>query len=158
MPTTTRQLAKIAKVAEQTVRNYTREYAELLSPQARGDVGPRLFSDEDVRIFCSIATLRKEGVPTAEVVERIQRGDVYIDLATPTPHQTTPNAPQATQTAPEAPQALMLVRSDLQRQINEIKRTQATLMTAYLLWGGLWGVVVGLAIAALYSWILYLSP
>lgn len=153
MPTTTRQLAKIAAISEQTVRNYTRDYAELLSPQARGDAGARLFSDEDVRVFCAIATLRKEGVPPAEVIRRINGGDTFIDVK---PQQTTPNEPQATQAALDAPQMLMVVRSDLQRQINEIKHTQSVLVRGALLWGILLGAIGGLAFGAFVLWVLWL--
>lgn len=153
--TTTRQLAKLADVSEQTVRNYTRDFGELLSPQARGDAGPRLFSDEDVQIFCSIANLRKANVPPAEVIERIRRGDVYIE-ATPSPQQATPNEPKATPTSLEPPQALMLVRQDLQHQINEIKRNQAVLLRAAVLWGALWGATGALALAGFVLWVLWL--
>ncbi len=121
MPTTTRQLSKIAKVSEQTVRNYTRDFAELLSPQARGDVGSRLFTDKDVEVFCSIATLRREGVPPTEVIERIKRGDVYIETA---PQQTTPNEPQATPEPQDEPQAPIVLYGNLQRQIDALQRRQ----------------------------------
>jgi len=121
MPTTTRQLAKIADVAEQTVRNYTRDYAELLSPQARGDVGARLFSDEDVRVFCSIATLRKENVPPAEVIRRIQNGDTYIDAK---PQQATPNEPQGAQAASSAPQAIIISPRSIQTLVDVLRRSE----------------------------------
>lgn len=153
MPITTRQLSKIANVSEQTVRNYTRDYGELLSPQARGENGNRLFSDEDVQIFRSIADLRRQDVPPAEVIKRLRVGDIYIDAK---PHQATPNEPQATQTALDMPQMLFVVRSDLQRQINEIKRTQAVLVRAATLWGALLGAITALVLGAFVLWVLWL--
>lgn len=96
MPTTTRQLAKLTGISESTVRNYTRDYAELLSPQGRGDLGPRLFSDADVQILRTVAALRKEDVPRAEIIERLQSGDIFIDTA-PSPQQAATNGPQAPQ-------------------------------------------------------------
>lgn len=150
MLTTTRQLAKLAQVSEQTVRNYTREYGVLLSAQARGEAGTRLFDDEDISIFRSIVALRKEGVPPTEVIGRIRRGDIYIDHTTP--QQTT----QSPQTALEAPQALMLVRSDLQRQIDAIRRSQDVLLRVAVLWGMLWGAVAALAVGGFVLWLLWL--
>lgn len=154
MSVTTRELAKIADVAEQTVRNYSRDYAVLLSPKARGDLGSRLFDDEDVRVFCSIVALRKDGIPAAEIVKRIRGGDIFIDHTKP--QQTTPNTPQATQTALDAPQLLFVVRQDLQRQINEIKRTQAVLVRAAMLWGALLGAITALVLGAFVLWVLWL--
>jgi DNA-binding transcriptional MerR regulator len=143
-------MAEIAGVSEQTARNYTRTFAELLSPQARGETGPRLFNDEDVQIFCSIASMRRENIPPAEVIERIRRGDIYIDHTTP--QQTTQSPPQSPQTALEAPNALLLIQS----QIREIKATQATLLRAAALWGALLGSIVTLAAAGFVLWVLYL--
>lgn len=122
MPHTTAQITKLANVSPQTVRNYTREYGELLSPQARGETGPRLFNDEDTRIFCAIVDLRKAGVPAAEIIERIRRGDVVIDVAPQAPPHEATNSPQAPQIAQDGPQALMVLQRDLQRQIDAVQR------------------------------------
>lgn len=73
------QVAKRANITPQTVRNWSAEYADFLSPQARGEDGPRLFSDADVDTICTIAALRKSGVPPAEVSERLaDRDDVAV--------------------------------------------------------------------------------
>lgn len=157
-------MADIAGVSETTVRNYTKRFGELLSPRARGDLGPRLFNDEDIQIFCAIATLSNENLPRSEIIERIKAGDVFIDHTTP--QQATPGSTQhapSPQAALEAPQMLMLVRSDLQRQINEIKRTQRSLEAERAterhkdkLQGALWGAVAALALAGFVLWLLYL--
>lgn len=143
-------MAEIAGVSEQSVRNYSRTFAELLSPQARGETGARLFNDEDIQVFCSIANLRRENVPPAEVIARLKRGDVYID------HTTPHHAPQATQNALEASQTLFLVRNDLQRQIDALRGTQTVLLRVALLWGMLWGAVAALAVGAFVLWLLWL--
>lgn len=143
-------MADIAGVSEQSVRNYSRTFAELLSPQARGETGPRLFSDEDVQIFCSIATMRRENVPPAEVIERIRRGDVYID------HTTPQQATQSPQTHQEAPQASIVVYADLQRQIDTLRTRQDVLLRVAALWGALWGAVAALVAAGFVVWVLYL--
>lgn len=148
MPTTTRQLSKIANVAEQTVRNWTRDYSELFSPAARGGNGPRLFSDEDVQVFCAIASLRREGVPSAEVIERLQRGDIYIEA--------TPNSPQATPSPSDVPQAALVALSSVQARLDALERTQTTLLRAAALWGALLGGIAALAAGGFVLWALYL--
>ena len=151
MPISTRELSKTAQVSEQTIRNYTREYGALLSPAARGETSPRLFSDTDVQTLCTIAALRKANVPPAEVIERIRRGDVVIDT-TPSPQQATPSP----QDAHQAPQALALVRGDLQRQIDALRATQTVVLRAALLWGALLGAITALAGGAFVLWVLWL--
>lgn len=153
MPTTTRQLSKIADVSEQTVRNYTRDFGILLSPQARGDAGPRLFSDEDVQIFCSITNLRKQNVSPEEVVERLKRGDIVIDA---TPHQATPS-PQTAQEGQDAALLLPAVLSTMQAQIDAIQRSQETVQRYYLLWGVLLGAIGALVLAGFVVWVLWLT-
>lgn len=148
MPISTRELSKIAGVAEQTVRNWTREYGDLFSPPARGDNGPRLFSDEDVQVFCSIASLRRDGVPPAEIVERLSRGDVYIEA--------TPNSPQATPTPTDGPQAALVALSGVQARLDALERHQATLLRAAALWGALLGAIAALVVGSFVLWVLYL--
>jgi DNA-binding transcriptional MerR regulator len=153
MPLTIRQIAELAHVSEQTARNYTRWYGELLSPAARGRAGTRLFDDEDTRVFCAIADLRRENVPQAEIIERLRRGDVYVDVVG---HNTPQQEPQATPNAIEAPYALMLVRSDLQRQIGDLKRTQGHLLRVATLWGVVLGAIGAFVVAGFFIWVLYL--
>lgn len=148
MPATTRQVAKLAGIGDQTLRNWTDQYGELLSPLARGDSGPRLFNDEDVQVICSIATLRRDGIPPVEVIERLGRGDVYIE-ATPNSPQTTPSATQASQTALVAPSSVLA-------RLDALERTQRLLLRAAVLWGALWGAVAALALGGFVLWALYL--
>lgn len=151
MPTTTRQLAKLAGIAEQTVRNWSDDYSDLLSPQARGGAGPRLFSDEDVQVLCTVASLRRQDVPRAEIMERLQRGDVVIE-PTPIPHQATPNA----QEGPHAPLARVDVPSIILARLDAVERHQSTLLRAAVLWGALWGAIAALTFAGFVVWVLWL--
>lgn len=96
------QVAKRANVTAQTIRNYSSDYGALLSPAARGEDGPRLYSDEDVAVLCAIAALRKSGVPPAEVMERIQ------NEAAPSVIDLTPNVPSI-----QPQKALKEERSDI---------------------------------------------
>jgi DNA-binding transcriptional MerR regulator len=137
-------MATLAGISEQTVRNFTRTYAELLSPAGRGEMGARAFSDEDTQVLLSVATMRRAGVPPAEIIERIKRGDVYIE-----PQQTTTTSPQATpspQEGPQAPQHLMMVLSSheaqfvqLRREIEALRTRQATGLSLFLT-----GIIVGM--------------
>lgn len=144
-------MALLAHISEQSVRNYTRRYGALLSPTARGETGPRIFNDSDIQVLCTIASLLREGVPAAEVIDRVRAGDIVID-ATPTPQQATTE----THNAIEPSQSLMLVRSDLQGQINALRRTQTILLRAALLWGMLLGAIAALAFGAFVLWLLWL--
>lgn len=158
---TTREMAKLAGVSEQTARNFTRQYQELLSPRARGDLGQRLFDDADAQIFCAIADLRRRNVPQDKIIEELRRGDIIIDLAPQQPQQApqqqaTNAATTSQNTALEASQALMLVRADLQRQINTIKRNQSILLRAAVLWGVVLGAIGALAVGAFVLWLLWL--
>jgi DNA-binding transcriptional MerR regulator len=96
------QVAKQANVTAQTIRNYSTDYGALLSPSARGEAGPRLYTDKDVEILCAIAALRKSGAPPAEVAQRIQ------SEAAPPVIDVTLNEPSN-----QAQEALNLSRSDV---------------------------------------------
>lgn len=89
------QVAKIANVHPNTVRKYSRDYAEFLSENARGDDGPRLYNEEDVEVIRAIAALRNSGMPPAEVTRRLRAKDVppVVDAepseSTQTLHEST---------------------------------------------------------------------
>lgn len=160
MPHTTKQVADLAGISESSVRNYTHTYKAFLSPAARGEAGNRLFTDEDLRVLCAIAAMRAANVPPAEIIAHIERGDVFIEAA---PQQATTQA-ASPQEAPEAPQMLMVVRSDLQRQItllrrsyDRVERGQRDVLRAAAFWGFLWGAITALAFASFVLWVLWLT-
>lgn len=154
MPATTRQMSDLAEISEQTVRNYSKRYRKLLSPQARGETGQLLFDDEDIRVVCTIAHMRRENIPPKTIIERIERGDLYIDHTTP--QQATPSEPQAPQTALEAPPTVLLSLSTMQRQIDALQRRQDVLLRVALLWGALWGAIAALVAAGFVLWLMWL--
>lgn len=133
------------------MRNYSRDYSELLSPAATGEHGPRLFDDTDAQTLCTIAALRKEDVPRADIIARLRRGDIVVDT-TPSPHQATPNATDGPHAAIMTPQ----VQSSLLARLEALERTQTVLLRAAVLWGALLGAIVALAGAAFVLWLLYL--
>jgi DNA-binding transcriptional MerR regulator len=121
---TTAQVAKRANIAHNTVRNYAKEYSELVSPDARGENGERRFSDEDAETICTIAALRKSGVPPSEVVERIRNQEVppVVDVDVTLPQNTLQEPSEIPQNAPEASYALQVVSNTLQARLEAIER------------------------------------
>jgi DNA-binding transcriptional MerR regulator len=111
------QVAKRANVHPNSIRNWTRDHADLLSTGARGEAGPRLYTDEDADILCAIAALRKSGVASAEVGEHLRQRTV-IDV-------TAQDAPQALQmptviqsSVPEVYNALHARLDSLERRVD----------------------------------------
>lgn len=116
------QVAKRANAHPNSIRNWAREYAELLSPAARGETGPRLFSDEDVEVLCAVAALRKSGVSPSEVAQRIRKREQtppVIDVEATTSLQ---EGPQALQTTDKAPEAIQIGYSNLQSRVEALER------------------------------------
>ena len=111
------QVARRANVAVQSIRNWSRDYAEFLSPGARGEAGPRLYSDEDVSVLCAVAALRKSGVARAEVVARLREDVPGVVDVEPTPQPT-----QATQTGQNEALALYAAQSSLQSRVEALER------------------------------------
>jgi DNA-binding transcriptional MerR regulator len=153
MPTTTRQMAKLAGASEQSIRNWSRDYAELLSPSARGEHGPRLFDDADAQTLRTIAELRRANVPPDEVMARLRGGDVYIDVVPhTTPQQATPS-PQESHSEAFAPP---MVLSSLVARLEAVERHQARLLSEALRWGMVLGAIGALVAGAFVLWLLWL--
>lgn len=150
MPLTPTQVARRANVSVQSVRNWTNDYAEFLSPAARGETGTRLFDNEDVDTLCTIAALRKSGVPPAEVAARLRSGAPTVIDAEPQA------APQKPTDAPHDAIMSHQVQSMLVARLEAVERTQAVLLRAAVLWGALLGAIVALAAAGFVLWVLYL--
>lgn len=150
MPHTTKEMAELADISESSIRNYTHTYKALLSPAARGEAGNRLFTDEDVRVLCAVAALRRAHVPPAEIIERLQQGDVYIE-----PQQAPAQAPSP-QEALQAPQMALQVPSSIAARFEAIERRQDVLLRAAVLWGALLGAIAALVAGGFVLWVLWL--
>lgn len=137
------QVARRANCAVQSIRNWSRDYAEFLSPGARGEAGPRLYSDEDVSILCAVAALRKSGVARAEVVARL-REEVpgVVDV------EATPQPTQATRTAQNEALALYAAQSGLQSRVEALERRMEG-HTDRLVTGIILGMALTLLVVAL---------
>ena len=117
------QVAKRANLHSNTVRNYSRDYAELLSLGARGEAGPRLYTDEDVDTICTIAALRKSGMLPAAIVERI-----HADPAPPVVDVEPTQSPQTGYNALKAPE---VAPTSLQAPYNTLQRDYVALQRRY---------------------------
>lgn len=73
---TTHQVAQRAHVSDNTIRHYVRDYPDLVSPAARGENGARLFVEEDLQALCTLAALKRSGMPLPEAAERVRNQDV----------------------------------------------------------------------------------
>jgi DNA-binding transcriptional MerR regulator len=123
------QVAKKANVSGQTIRNYSSEYAELLSPTASVKNGTRLYTDEDVQTLCAIAELRKAGIPPDEIVARLQSDiPTIVDVDSNEPLKDAVEPPKSSQEALLAPQMVLSTINDrfeaIERQIEAQERRQ----------------------------------
>jgi DNA-binding transcriptional MerR regulator len=146
MPTVT-QVARIANVAANTVRNYARDYPDLFSEGATKLQGTRIFNEDDIEVVCSLVALKNSGLTLNEAVERLRGSGAppVIDVAA-TPVQQPANALQA----PHAPLALL-------SRIEAIERRQELLLRAAALWGALLGAIAALVLGGFVLWVLYLA-
>lgn len=138
------QVAKRANVSAQTIRNYSADYAALLSPSANGSSGPRLYSERDIEMLCAIAALRKSGVPAGEVAARLQSENApVIDAVANTPSNQPQEALKAGHSSDLAPQ---LILSSINGRFEALERRFETRERQAQLWFfglGLWvGIVV----------------
>ena len=69
------QAACHAGVSGTTIRGWTREYSEYLSPAANPPAGqPRQFVEDDLRVFATVATLRAQLVTTEGIRAALDAG------------------------------------------------------------------------------------
>lgn len=121
------QVAQRANVTGQTIRNFSTQYGQFLSAAARGEAGPRLYDDEDVETLCTIAALRKSGVPSHEVMQRL-RNHVAPPIVDVNPQyslndpSTSPKVPLNVTDAQGEALLLPAVISDLQTRLQALER------------------------------------
>lgn len=160
---TPKQVADRANVNAQTIRNYSTKYADLLSPQASGQFGPRLYTDEDVEILCTIAALRRAGVDASQVAERIRNHDVppIVDL-TSSPSNEAINQPhEASKPAQDVAFALQLVQPTLNGRFEAIERRLEAREKGerWWAWGlGFWTGMIFMGVVQLIVWLLVNGP
>lgn len=138
------QVAQRANITAQSIRNYSRDYGELLSSQARGNDGPRLYTDEDVQILCTVADLRKAGVSRAEIIARIrdeQAPPIIEGVAT-----TLNENPQTLKTALNEAFAPLAIQSSVLARFDAIERRLDTRDRQAMLWHIGTGIWIGMVL------------
>lgn len=95
MPYTTRQMFTAFGVSHQTVKNWSRDFADFMSPTARPEKDhQRRFTDDDVRVFDLVKRLKQQGRVNEEIRAALgagQRGELPDSLSNelaPVPHGT----------------------------------------------------------------------
>jgi DNA-binding transcriptional MerR regulator len=155
---TPKQVAERANVHSNSIRNWSDDYAEFLSPEARGETGARLYTDEDVDTLCTVAALRRTGLKQSQVADRLRAAAVppVVDVATSQPPETLQTAYNSLQ----APLAVTSIQhapyNALQRQVDTLERRVETLVRAAVLWGVLLGAIAALVLGGFALWALYL--
>jgi DNA-binding transcriptional MerR regulator len=101
MPYKPAEVAKLIGISVQAVRDWSRQYAAILSPQARGEQGPRQFDDSDLDTMRTIAGLRRTGLRADDIIQRVQDGSIppLVEVAQEAPQQS-PQEPHTNVTAP----------------------------------------------------------
>jgi len=156
MPSTPAQVAKKANVSVQSIRNWTKEYAELLSPEARGEMGTRLFSAADVEVLLTIAGLRRTGWPAAEILRHVKEGTIpaVVDVSI-APPQTAYKAPQQPTEASLA--VFLAAHNTLQERVGDLaRRIEARERHAWLWTLGM-GVWIGMVLMGAIFFAVWLS-
>lgn len=152
MPYTPIQVARRANVAVQSIRNWSNDYAEFLSPAARGEAGPRIYSDEDMSVLCAVAALRKSGVRRDEIMQRLREEvpgvvDVVLESTVgPAVEDATLQATQSLQTEPQTALALYSLQSRVEALERHAERQVDRLVTGIILGAALTLLIVALAL------------
>jgi DNA-binding transcriptional MerR regulator len=143
------QVAQRAGIHPNTARNWSRDYAAFLTPAARGEAGPRLYSDEDLSLLCAIAALRKSGVPANEIPTHLQRPSAIVDVEPTIEPTTTLQAPQK---PADVTLALQAVQSSLQAQIDALRADMRAQREDKLTWFIL-GFAMAVVLVAVVLWL-----
>ncbi len=76
MPYTTRQVGTLFGVVNETVRNWTIEFGEYLSPTSKpGRNKNRFYTVEDLEVLSLVSELRKQGMNNAEIHVALKSGE-----------------------------------------------------------------------------------
>ena len=120
------QVAHILDIGVSTVRAWSSQFAEFMSPSAQGGDGRyRDFTDHDVRVLHLINTMKRRSIPPEELhmsLSRLQADDwrdlPYLSEAPPT-SAAVPVVPEAALTTQQA--LLLREIGDLRERVNELQ-------------------------------------
>jgi len=153
MPYSPSEVARTLGVSPSTVRNWTSEYGEQLTPAARGEAGSRLYSDADVAVLQYVAQLRAEKLPRAAVLVRLREtrfGEAETLVTQPAAGTDTPAVSptealqpfMAAQYLAHLETRLDAVQHSVDERLQAAERRQQRTVNALL-----YGVIVGFALA-----------
>jgi DNA-binding transcriptional MerR regulator len=110
------EVSKRIGVHGNTVRNWSSEYADFLTPEAvgSGSGSRRRFTDQDALVLATIADLRAKGFTREQVIAALQAGRLKDSL---------PNLPAPEEEAARRDVALVPV-AQLQRALDEVQRVR----------------------------------
>lgn len=147
------QVAKALNLSVGTVRNWSREYAEYLTPAARGEHGHRRFSPDDVGLLRRVADLRGSGMNRDEILQRLADGlwPAAGDDVAPAVVDVTPEAPQTPQEAPHGAEFPPAVLFTLQRQIEALEARDRERFAVFV-----YGAAAGFIAFAIIFWLVWL--
>lgn len=78
------QAARASGVSSSTIRNWSSEFSEFLSPGANPAPGAtREFSDDDLKVFSTVRVMRGQLVETVAIVEALREGQRFEPVAPP---------------------------------------------------------------------------
>lgn len=77
-----KELATWLNIAPVTVRLWSSQYGEFLSPSARGGGKTRVFSDRDMRVLAYVASMKQDGRGRDDITASLRRlqGDEWREL------------------------------------------------------------------------------
>jgi len=98
------QVARSAGISVSSVRGWCKDFADYLSPEANPEPGKvRVFNDDDLSVYVTVATLRKQQLSYDEIREKLESGERAEPL--PQPDQPGPETVQDTPGASMATEA-----------------------------------------------------
>lgn len=78
------QAARASGVSSSTIRNWSSEFSDFLSPGANpGPGATREFSDDDLKVFSTVRVMRGQLVETVAIVEALHEGQRFEPVAPP---------------------------------------------------------------------------
>jgi DNA-binding transcriptional MerR regulator len=94
-------VARELNVSVSTIRNWSKEFGEYLSPGARPGAGARQFTPHDLQVLRAVAELRRQNLPREQIADHLQtRTFGEVDGV----HPAHPQQATATLQPPAAPQ------------------------------------------------------
>lgn len=160
MPTPA-DVARLANVTPQTIRDFTKRYADFLSPQASPENGARLYTDEDTEILRTVAALRRSGISHSKIAAQLRsRNEVppVVDVTPSNQAQEPPKNGLESFLAPQIIQSITTTRFDaLERRFDSLETMQTTLLRAALLWGIVLGAIGAMVVGGFVQWLLWLA-